>query len=208
MNNLPRLFTFRRCPYAIRARMALALASIAYEKIEVSLRAKPPELLALSPKGTVPVLVLQNGQVIDQSLDIMRWALAQPSAQLNAPHWLTPPDDSETALWLKRCDVDFKPLLDRYKYPQRHPEAEQPSYRQQALEAFILPLNERLKHSSTVLGASSSDRPTWVDVALFPFVRQFAAVDNAWFEVQDWPALKSWLSSWLNSDSFLLVMQK
>ena len=119
---LPTLYTFRRCPYAIRARMALAQAQIAYQAVEVSLKAKPPQLIAVSPKATVPVLCLPTGEVIDQSLAIMRWALAH-----NDPDdWLTPPPTHETpaldmAYWLALCDTTFKPLLDRYKYWNRHP---------------------------------------------------------------------------------------
>ncbi len=207
-HKLPTLFTFRRCPYAIRARMALAHAGIAYHAIEVSLKAKPPELLALSPKGTVPVLSLPTGEVIDQSLDIMRWALQQSTSTegRGIDSWQTPHNAAlNPALadhWLHLCDGVFKPLLDRYKYPQRYTEQPQAAYRAAAVAQFMQPLEQSLVNHRL------ADCPRWVEVALFPFVRQFAAVDPVWFEAEDWPALKAWLVAWLNSKLFCSVMQK
>jgi glutathione S-transferase len=189
----PVLYTFRRCPYAMRARMALASAGIAYQKVEVSLRDKPPELLAISPKGTVPVMVLSDGSILDQSLDIMRWALGR-----------TPQIDDEANHWITLCDVTFKPLLDRYKYWNRHPELSREAHRERAMAAFIRPLNANLACEESVLASQTS----LSGMAIFPFVRQFAAVDKAWFEAQQLPALQAWLAEWLASDLFANVMKK
>jgi glutathione S-transferase len=196
---MPILYSFRRCPYAMRARMALGVSGIVYQAVEVSLRAKPPELLAISPKGTVPVMQLANGTVLEQSLDIMRWALAQ-----NDPEgWLTAADASEISHWISLCDDTFKPLLDRYKYANRHPELEMEEHRQRAVFAFILPLEDALQAKR-----DKGYRPSFADVAMFPFVRQFAAVDQKWFDEQPLPHLQSWLSKWLESELFLAIMKK
>ena len=179
--------------------MTLGLAGIAYQTVEVSLRAKPPELLAISPKGTVPVMQLPDGTVLEQSLDIMRWALAQ-----NDPDgWLTADDESEISHWIALCDDTFKPLLDRYKYANRHPELTMEEHRAKALSAFIFPLENALQAKRGM-----ASRASLADVAMFPFVRQFAAVDKAWFDVQPLPAVQAWLSSWLASELFAKCMAK
>jgi len=178
--------------------MALGSAGIAYETIEVSLRAKPPELLAISPKGTVPVMQLPDGTVMEQSLDIMHWALAQ-----NDPEgWLTADSEADMNYWIALCDDTFKPLLDRYKYANRHPELTMAQHRENALSAFILPLNDALQAKQ-----DKACRPSFADVAIFPFVRQFAAVDQKWFDTQPLPALQAWLARWLASDLFASIMQ-
>jgi glutathione S-transferase len=197
---LPVLYSFRRCPYAMRARLALIASGERCELREVVLRDKPAEMLAASPKGTVPVLVAQDGAVLEQSLDVMLWALRR-----NDPRrWLQPEAgtlDDMLAL-VAVCDNDFKPLLDRYKYPGRFTEAED-SARERGAQ-FLRELEARLSVSVYLAGAHA----TLADAALMPFVRQFAMVDPAWFDAQPWPRLHAWLSSWTASDLFMRAMPK
>ena len=196
----PTLYSFRRCPYAMRARMALAAADVSVTLHEVALRDKPAALLMASPKGTVPVLVLSGGRVIDESLDIMRWALGQRDPL----GWLREADDPCAASWLQRNDKLFKPLLDGYKYAPRFPEMSQPEHRALAVSALLVPLDACLCDNAFVLG----DRPSWVDVAMFPFVRQFAMVEPAWFNLMPWPGLHRWLGYWLQHSLYAVVMDK
>ena len=168
------LFSFRRCPYAMRARMALRYASVPVEIVEVSLKDKPAQMLALSPKGTVPVLNA-DGVVIDESLQIMRWALAQ-----NDPDdWLLA-GDSFAALWMEKLiegnDQIFKSALNRYKYAERYPERPMEAYRAEGA-LFLQKLDELLEGLDYLL----ADHPSLADIALLPFVRQFAHVDREWF---------------------------
>ncbi len=197
---LPVLYSFRRCPYAIRARMALRYAGVPVDLVEVALRQKPAALLAASPKGTVPVLVTQDGTVIDQSLDIMQWALHQSDPD----GWLGDGSFSEADRWIALNDETFKPLLDRYKYASRHPEFTPEEHRGRALDALIRPMQAQLQQTRWLLGSQIS----FADVALFPFVRQFAGVDRAWFDTQPLPALQVWLNTWLDSSLFQAVMSK
>lgn len=195
---LPILYSYRRCPYAMRARMALCVADIAVEIREISLRDKPVHMLQVSPKGTVPVLVLNDGQVMEQSLEIMDWALQQ-----NDPEsWLNVAQEIRQG-WLEMNDGSFKSALDRYKYPDRYPEYAQSHYREQG-EAFLQQLEHKLTQHRFITGNNA----TIVDVALFPFVRQFAAVDAAWFAVSPYPKLRGWLANWVESELFARVMQK
>ncbi len=195
---LPVLYTFRRCPYAIRARLALACAGIEVEQREVALRDKPADLLAISAKATVPVLQLPSGQVIDQSLDIMLWALRQ-----NDPHgWLNMADPSLAQHWIERNDGPFKKALDRYKYAGRHPEVPATEHRTQALELFMVPLEQQLQATQFFFGATASI----ADAAIFPFVRQFAMVDQRWFDGAALDHVRGWLEGWLASDLFASVM--
>lgn len=199
--SLPVLYSFRRCPYAIRARLALRYAGILYELKEVALRDKPAEMLALSPKGTVPVLHLPDGRVLDQSLDIMRWALAQhdPDGCLSAA-----PAEAVQAL-IDANDLRFKPLLDRYKYAERHPEQSRQAWRTQAVDTLLLPLASRLQTHRYLL----ADRISLADMALLPFVRQFAQVDKAWWaEASNLPDLARWLDQLTGSALFQAVMAK
>lgn len=197
---LPVLYSFRRCPYAIRARIALRYAGVPVAVHEAALREKPAAVLAASPKGTVPVLVTPHGQVIDQSLGIMNWALQQ-----NDPEdWLVGSDTDTALYWIVLNDETFKPLLDRYKYSGRHPELTPAEHRSRAMNALIRPLDAQLQETQWLLGPHIS----MVDVALFPFVRQFAGVDKAWFDAQPLPALHHWLRSWLDSRLFCDVMEK
>ena len=197
---LPLLYSFRRCPYAMRARLALHYAGIAVEIHEVQLRAKPPELPRLSPKGTVPVLLLPSGEVLEQSADIIFWALAQADPQ----GWRRPELDADALPWLALNDGPFKQVLDRYKYPDRHPQQTQPAWRAEAEALMLAPLELRLALQPYLLGAS----PSWLDLALLPFIRQFAGVDAAWFEAATYPALRAWLQNWVASELFAAVMVK
>ncbi|MDF0378320.1 glutathione S-transferase [Methylophilus sp. YYY-1] len=194
----PILYSYRRCPYAMRARMAIWAANIQVEVREISLREKPAHLLQISPKGTVPVLQLPDGTVLEQSLDIMQWALAQndPQGWLNADH------DAVNAL-ITINDGEFKQALDRYKYPDRYHEQAQLGYREQG-EQFLQRLEAALEQHDYLLG----DKPSMADVAIFPFIRQFAAVDADWFASSAYPKLRVWLEGWLQSPLFEKVMQK
>ena len=198
MSSQPLLYSFRRCPYAIRARLAIAISGVAVEIHEVDLKAKPAEMLALSPKGTVPVLVLPDGGVIDESLDIMLWALRQrdPLGMLEG-HC----DDAKELI--QRNDIEFKSALDRYKYPERYPEFSMQHYRAQG-ENFLSELNQRLDMKRYLFG----DRVSVADLALLPFIRQFAQVDRAWFDGSLYTNLRSWLDEWIASDVFDSVMRK
>lgn len=189
----PILYSFRRCPYAMRARLALAMSGTRCELREVSLKAKPPAMLAASPKGTVPVLVLPGGTVLDESLDIMRWTLARRGPD----NWLA----RDGAELIAANDGAFKHDLDRYKYPERHA-ADPLVYREMGL-AFLRALDARLTDGQ-LCGAA----PGLADAAIFPFVRQFAAVDRAWFEAQPLPRLHVWLGGHLASDIFATIMKR
>jgi glutathione S-transferase len=195
------LYSFRRCPYAMRARLALLASGVAYEHREVALKAKPAEMLTASPKGTVPVLVLPTGEVLEQSLDIMRWALQQ-----NDPlAWL--PDTQEigalTDEGIALNDGEFKAHLDRYKYPQRFGLADGLQHRTQA-SAALMNWQARLQTHAFLSGSQ------WglLDTCVAPFVRQFARTDRAWFDAQPWPELAQWLIKFENSDAFNAVMHK
>lgn len=199
--SLPILYSFRRCPYAIRARMALAYAGIVCELREVLLRSKPTAMLTISPKGTTPVLQLLNGCVLEESLDIMDWALEQ-----NDPDCWAKFEGGALSLGkelIASNDLEFKLHLDRYKYFQRFPEETQSVYRQQA-EVYLQTLEAALQQHQFLL----SDRLTLVDVAIFPFVRQFAHVDLEWFHSAPYLCLQQWLSWHETSELFLHVMQK
>lgn len=196
---LPILYSFRRCPYAMRARLALQVSAQQVELREVRLRDKPAELLAASPKATVPVLIETDGKVIDQSLDIMRWALRRNDPE----QWLpaTDADADDMFELIARCDSAFKQALDRYKYPQRFADADPMSERERAAQ-FLISLEQRLQRSSCLFGK----RASIADFAILPFVRQFAMVDPEWFEVQSWTALREWLAGFVASKLFERIM--
>ncbi|MBW3503755.1 glutathione S-transferase [Pseudomonas sp. NKUCC02_KPG] len=189
------LYSFRRCPYAMRARMALRYSGVPLSIVEVNLKAKPAEMLAASPKGTVPVLVCADGSVIEQSLDIMHWALARHDPD----NWLQP----GCAALIEENDTRFKGLLDRYKYAIRYPEHPMEYYRAQGAE-FLQRLEDVLARSAYLAGPALS----LADVALAPFVRQFAHVDRDWFEQAPYPRLNAWLEQFLASELFSSVMKK
>jgi len=188
----PVLYSFRRCPYAMRARLALLASGTRCELREIKLSAKPEAMLVASPKGTVPVLVLPDGKVIEQSIDIMRWALAQRDPE----DWLARDD----AALILANDTGFKHDLDRYKYPDRH-EADAFVHRESGL-AFLSQLDARLAGSGQLCG---SERGI-ADAAIMPFVRQFASVDREWFDAQPLPHLQTWLAGHLSSPLFDAVM--
>ncbi len=180
--------------------MALHAAGIVCEVVEVSLRDKPRLLIELSPKSTVPVLRTAQGEVLEESLDIMRWALWQ-----NDPRdWLRAAGQSDNVALLETNDGAFKQWLDRYKYVERHPAQSQAAYRHEAVRCLIEPLERRFEHSPYLGG----EAPCLTDVAIFPFVRQFAGVDPDWFGTSPWPATRQWLTRWLNSEVFVAVMVK
>ena len=195
------LYSFRRCPYAMRARMALRYSGVPVNIVEVSLRAKPAEMLALSSKGTVPVLNA-GGRVIDESLAIMQWVLAQNDPQ----DWLLKDDpvgQARIAALIESNDQTFKVHLNRYKYAERYPEQPMEVYRAEG-EVFLRQLDELLKGRDYLLAA----HPSLADVALMPFVRQFAHVDREWFAQTPYVRLQDWLQRFLESDLFTAVMQK
>lgn len=186
----------------MRARMALRYANVEVEIREISLRDKPSAMLQASPKGTVPVLVLQNGMVLEESLHIMRWALQQQ----DSADWQRLKQPALQQLidgLIVENDGAFKRALDRYKYPDRFPEQSQAEYRAQG-EVFLQLLEDRLNAETFLLG----DRLSLADVAIFPFIRQFAAVDAAWFELSPYPKLRAWLATLVASDLFTSVMEK
>lgn len=189
------LYSFRRCPYAMRARMALRYSGVPLSIVEVSLKAKPAEMLELSPKGTVPVLVCADGRVIEQSLEIMLWALAQ----YDPDNWLGP----DSAALIEENDQVFKVNLDRYKYAIRYPEQPMEHYRAQGA-AFLQRLEMMLEQTPYLAG----DTLSLADIALAPFVRQFAHVDRDWFEQAPYPRLNTWLEQFLASELFTAVMAK
>jgi glutathione S-transferase len=191
------LYSFRRCPYAMRARMALRYSGVPVNIVEVSLKAKPAEMLALSPKGTVPVLDA-GGQVLEESLEIMRWALAQ-----NDPdNWLLD-GDSRIAELIQANDQVFKVHLNRYKYAERYPEQPMEVYRGEG-SLFLQKLNELLEDRDYLL----ADYPSLADIALLPFVRQFAHVDREWFAQTPYVRLQTWLQRFLESGLFTAIMKK
>jgi glutathione S-transferase len=180
VSDLPVLYSFRRCPYAMRARMALLVSGQACHIREVVLRDKPAQMIAASPKATVPVLVLADGRVIDESLDIMRWALGQ-----NDPEdWL----GGEEAELIAQNDGPFKQHLDRYKYATRH--GSDPLAHREAALAILTGLEARLKDRGNLCRESRS----LTDMAIMPFVRQFAATDRDWFAARPLPRLQAWLA--------------
>ena len=190
----PILYSFRRCPYAMRARLAVAVSGIACHLREVKLSAKPEAMLAASPKGTVPVLVMPDGKIVDQSLNIMHWALGQGDPET----WLRRDDPALIA----RNDGPFKQDLDRYKYPERH-ESDPLAHRALGL-AFLRDLDARVAKQGQLCGAARG----LADMAIMPFVRQFSAVDAVWFQAQSLPHLKVWLTGHLTSPLFETSMMR
>ena len=199
---LPVLYSFRRCPYAIRARLALRYTGIKTALREVVLRDKPKQMVKASPKATVPVLVLNEGaakqEVIDESLDIMFWALAQHDPD----DWLDVDIELANQLIVAN-DEQFKPWLDRYKYPNRY-EAARPDEAREHCEVFLRELETRLQQHVYLCG----DRASVVDYSIYSFVRQFAAVDRDWFESSQYVALVRWLEQGIKSPLFAAVMHK
>jgi glutathione S-transferase len=192
-NNI--LYSFRRCPYAMRARMAIAVSGIQVELREVVLRDKPQALLDISPKATVPVLLTSDNTIIDESLDIMHWALKQSDPD----NWLS----NVNSELITNNDGDFKHWLDRYKYADRYPEHSEHYYRQQG-EKTLLVLENMLEKSAYLAGNDI----TFNDIAIFPFIRQFAFADLNWFEIAPYPKLRTWLNALINNVLFQKIMVK
>lgn len=199
-SNYPTLYSFRRCPYAMRARLALKQSGCRVELREVVLREKPAELLAISPKGTVPVLQLTDGTVIEQSLEIMQWAMAQSDPQ----DWYLSQSQQEQNELIARHDTEFKPLLDAYKYPERHLELSLDEHKNNAmywLQTNII--NKLEKHTHLI-----DNQIRLADIAIAPFIRQFAAVNPNWFAAQAPQVLKNWLRQFTESERLAAVMEK
>ncbi|MDG2155864.1 MAG: glutathione S-transferase [Gammaproteobacteria bacterium] len=195
---LPILYSFRRCPYAIRARLAIAQAGVAVQLREVLLRDKPQALREVSPKATVPVLVLPDGQVLAESFDIVQWALSG----YERGSW-RPAESSGLRELVAQNDGEFKRNLDGYKYPDRHLEHSREEYRA-AGELWLAELDHRLALSPYLAG----DHPGAADIAVLPFVRQFVNTDTEWFATAGYFTLNAWLTAWLASPLFISVMNK
>ncbi|MGB1238932.1 MAG: glutathione S-transferase [Pseudomonadales bacterium] len=191
----PILYSFRRCPYAMRARLAIAYSAVEVELREVVLKNKPAQLIAASAKATVPVL-LEGERVVDESLDVMYWALQQRDPD----GWLEL--NSQQQALIEACDREFKPWLDKYKYADRHPEHTQAYYRSQC-EVFFKHLEAQLAQ-----GYLGGDKMRLCDAAIFPFIRQCAHVDLPWFETAPYPQLRHWLKAQLASPLFTAIMHK
>ncbi len=199
--NRPILYSFRRCPYAMRARLALGSSRQEVTHREIDLKERPKELYAASPKATVPVLILTDGVVLQESLDIMHWALQQNDPE----NWL-PKSPEKTAFsesLIQQNDGDFKFHLDRYKYANRYENADATQHRD-AASKILKALQVRLEKSTFLTGSTFA----FTDSALAPFVRQFSLVDQSWFDAQPWPHLQAWLRDFLSSERFQGIMQK
>jgi glutathione S-transferase len=197
------LYSFRRCPYAMRARMALAVANIDYEHREILLRDKPASMLAVSQKGTVPVLIADNDQIIDESIDVMLWALDQSDPE----NWLQPGLNTMRPL-IDIITGDFKHHLDRYKYASRYESdagrfSVNLEHRDQAV-AILGNFEQILTDTPYLMG----DKPSLADFATFPFVRQFANVEREWWNTPVFPKLHAWLENQLSSELFIKIMKK
>ncbi len=198
---VPVLYSFRRCPFAIRARLAIHASRQTVELREVILRNKPEAMLLASPKGTVPILLLSEGRVVDESLDIMTWSLKQADPE----GWLPDRQDDQLRFdeLLARNDGSFKMALDRYKYPNRFEGADPHQARDDGAR-FIRDLDVCLQNGQFLLG----QRFSLADAAILPFIRQYAHVDRDWFYRQSWKAVIAWLDAFKESERFLSVMIK
>lgn len=196
--SLPCLYSFRRCPYAMRARLGIVFAGLQVELREIVLRNKPAHMLAISPKGTVPVLQLAQGRVIEESHEILEWALEQSD-----PQGLLNTDLTSANALVEQNDTVFKHWLDRYKYADRYPEHTQLEYRQRG-EVFLQQLESLLSKHRYLLG----DNISVADIGIMPFVRQFAHVDRDVFYSLPYPHVQQWLKNWLEHPAFLQVMVK
>lgn len=199
--NTPVVYSFRRCPYCMRAHMALKYSGIKVELREVDLKNYPPQALEISPKATVPVLLLPDGTVIDESWDILKWALSQ-----NDPDNWSGDNDEHTLdaeILIETNDFSFKEDLDHYKYADRYPEHNEEHYRQ-ACEEFIGELDEMLSENRYLL----TDQLSLADIGVFPFIRQFSLVDKEWFDKAPYPNVQQWLNKLIETELFRQVFQK
>ena len=200
-NKYPILYSFRRCPYAMRARLAIKISEIFVEIREIMLKDKPLEFLNLSPKGTVPVLVTTSGKILEESLDIINWALNK-----NDPKkWLANGQLSQNQInqLLDNLENEFKPSLDKYKYTNRFESVDKNFHRDKNL-SFLWYLDDLLKKNE----ALNCTHLSLVDYAIFPFIRQFRNVDSEWFDSLNFNFLKKWLFELIDSDDFLSIMMK
>ncbi|MEG4282027.1 glutathione S-transferase [Microcoleus sp. A006_D1] len=197
----PILYSFRRCPYAMRARLALMVSNRVCELREVVLRDKPQEMLDVSPKGTVPILIDVDGRVLDESIDVMLWALRQHDPE----KWLIPEQGyvAEMLALIAQFDDRFKYHLDRYKYPERYPGVDAEVHRDKGALS-LEKLNVKLRATKYLFG----NNVALADMAIAPFVRQFAHTDKSWFSEQSWPQLEAWLTAFTDSEIYASVMQK
>lgn len=197
----PVLYSFRRCPYAMRARLAIQISGMRCELREVVLRNKPEQFIAVSPKATVPVVIDNDGRVMEESLDIMHWALSRHDPE----HWLPTLERERVATdaLIDQCDGEFKYHLDRYKYTDRYPGETRDTHKSLASQ-FVNNLNRCLQQHLYLVG----DRFTLADAAIAPFIRQFANTDKDWFDAQPWSAVQQWLSTIVGSSRFLAIMHK
>lgn len=197
----PILYSFRRCPFAMRGRMGLYAAGLNPEVREIILRAKPAHMLEISPKGTVPVLWLEDGSIIDESLDVMLYALGKSDPR----NWLK--NKKEALDLISENDSSFKQALDRYKYPNRYEDEENfadTNWRKEG-EKFLQKLEDRLTQNTYLFG----DTPELADHAIFPFIRQFRMPDKEWFDNEaPYPRLREWLNTMIESDIFKAIMPK
>ena len=192
----PILYSFRRCPYAIRARMVLSYMEVSVELREVLLNERPQSLYKISSKGTVPVLLLKDGKVLDESLDIMQWAIKQGEQKLYEDKL------NEQNQLIKYNDTKFKYWLDKYKYHVRYLEHSR-EYYQRKCSKTLAEYDMRLRENAYLMG----DRIGLADIAIFPFIRQCANVDQNWFN-NKYPNLNRWLEIWKQSRLFKSVMMK
>ena len=195
----PVLYSFRRCPYAMRARMGLVAAGIEVELREVVLRDKPEEMIEVSPKATVPVLILPDGQVFEESLDVIDWALGQSDIE-----GLLDIEPAAQRVLVAAMDADFKPHLDRYKYLNRYPDEPAGDHRGTAFSWIETHLAPRLAQTDNLF----RDAVSFADIAIFPFIRQFAHVDRDWFFSTAPQPVRAWLERHLASDRFAQIMKK
>ena len=201
MPDLPTLYSFRRCPYAMRARLAILSSGMKVELREVILRDKPDEMIEASPKATVPVLIDNDGAVLEESIDIIDWALTMNDCE----GWRSYDQSvlEEMQSLIEENDGPFKTALDRYKYANRHDDVDVETERNNAT-VFLVKLNEQLAEKSFLFGENFS----LADGAILPFVRQFAHVDRDWFWAQDWLNVIDWLDAFLVSDRFASILNK
>ena len=197
----PILYTFRRCPYAMRARFAIRSSKIKVEVREIKLQEKPSEFLKSSPKGTVPVLITKSGQVLEESLDIINWAL-----NINDPDkWLGKGklQDREIKNLLDELEIKFKTNLDKYKYPSRFSGVDQFFHRDKNL-CFLKKLNCYLENNKSL----NCEHLSLLDYTIFPFVRQFRNVDQDWFDKLNFIFLNKWINQIIDSKDFSSIMKK
>ncbi len=198
---LPILYSFRRCPYAMRARMSILSAGIRCELREVVLREKPAEMISISPKATVPVLELLDGTIIDESIDIMKWALTQRDPE----NWLKPSNSKLNGAlsFVGETEIQFKSHLDRYKYPNRYDDSNPIQHRTECCK-FIAQLETKLAKTPYLFGADVCI----ADIAVFPFIRQFANTDRNWFNNLPYRHTQKWLDKLLKGKLFDIAMKK